>query len=290
MPRLRDAPAAREGEPAMLPLVEDSSRGPRMPFLIETALFVIPVLGVVWLLTRRRGRDAPGSPPLVAPHVTDPVVAAVVLLVVQPLLFWWMARGSGDGVGAPGWLAGAALVGSYLVAGGLACLIPLGGGWSGARSMTLWLPRRPVSREILLGLGIGLGLTVADVAFVPVLDALQLPERFGHQPAIQEQMADAPGMLPGLVLTAVLLAPIVEEFLFRGLALAAFEPRLGTPAAIWLSALLFALLHGEAYVPILVKGLVFAWIYARQRSLFIPVLAHAANNGQAVLLLLLAPS
>jgi hypothetical protein len=81
----------------------------------------------------------------------------------------------------------------------------------------------------------------------------------------------------------VILAPVVEEFLFRGAIQAAYE-RQGGARAVVVSSLLFIAIHQElaqsvALVPVaLALGFV-AW---RTRSVIPAVLIHLANNGQAL--------
>jgi membrane protease YdiL (CAAX protease family) len=89
------------------------------------------------------------------------------------------------------------------------------------------------------------------------------------------------------VLTMVVVAPIVEEVLFRGLAYGALEKRLGAGAAILGSSLLFALFHLQvlAFVPLFCLGLVLCWARWKCGSIALPILLHAFNNGLATFLL-----
>jgi membrane protease YdiL (CAAX protease family) len=92
---------------------------------------------------------------------------------------------------------------------------------------------------------------------------------------------------PAVWLAAVVLAPLGEEWLCRGVAWSAAR-RLAPPATTNLvTAIVFAFLHGLAgyllAVPHrLVAGLVFGWLRLRSRSLLPGVLAHALHNLVAV--------
>ena len=96
----------------------------------------------------------------------------------------------------------------------------------------------------------------------------------------------------------VLLAPFVEETLFRGYLFGNIR-EFSRPAAYAASSLLLALLHVWQFAAVnhswtyllqmlqyLVPGLVMAWTYERSGTLWGSVLLHAAVNGLAVAALL----
>ena len=87
-----------------------------------------------------------------------------------------------------------------------------------------------------------------------------------------------------LFLAAAILAPVIEEFAFRGRMLHALEHSLGVVAAIVLSTLAFSLLHGRIdAVHHLVFGLFAGWVVWRTGSIWTAVYMHAVNNGLAML-------
>ncbi len=88
----------------------------------------------------------------------------------------------------------------------------------------------------------------------------------------------------GLVL-AVVVAPLTEETLFRGIILRGLLARWKPWAAILMSAALFALMHfNPAQGPIAFGlGLVLGWVYVRTRSLGLCMLGHALNNASTFL-------
>lgn len=88
-----------------------------------------------------------------------------------------------------------------------------------------------------------------------------------------------------ILLLVVLLAPLVEELLFRGLLYTGLRSRTGPWHAAAVSAFVFAALHGSpARFPVL---FVFALAWARSRecchSLLAPTVAHACLNASLVL-------
>jgi uncharacterized protein len=91
----------------------------------------------------------------------------------------------------------------------------------------------------------------------------------------------------GLAVFAVLLAPVVEELVFRGLLLRALLRRMDVTGAVVVSSLAFALVHviGDpslgslAVVPgLLGIGMVAAVLAVRSGSLSQPILLHVGFN------------
>lgn len=74
-----------------------------------------------------------------------------------------------------------------------------------------------------------------------------------------------------------------EEFLFRGVLLGGLKARIGAPAAVIVSAVLFAVVHPLPGVPaILLLGLVFGAMTAVTRSLLPAAALHFLNNAVVV--------
>ncbi|MDQ6963708.1 MAG: CPBP family intramembrane metalloprotease [Mariprofundales bacterium] len=88
----------------------------------------------------------------------------------------------------------------------------------------------------------------------------------------------------GGVVLLLLLAPLVEELLFRALLYRMLEELVGRWLAIVGSALCFALAHGLLLSPQLAGGVLFAWLYMRSGNLWLPIILHAGANGALLLL------
>ncbi|MBR5102345.1 MAG: CPBP family intramembrane metalloprotease [Muribaculaceae bacterium] len=89
------------------------------------------------------------------------------------------------------------------------------------------------------------------------------------------------GMLLVIVLVVGLLTGLCEEFFFRGGILnIMLDSRLGRHAAVWIAALVFSALHMQffGFVPRLLLGAWFGYLFVWSRSLWLPVIAHALNN------------
>lgn len=136
----------------------------------------------------------------------------------------------------------------------------------------------------------GLAATAAAVVAILcaslVLDPLNiiLPEM---SPALKEALeALTKGPLwISLVCTAI-FAPFFEEWLCRGIILRGLLGKVKPVWAIFISSLVFALIHGNIWqgIPAFVIGCLFGWIYYRTGSLRLTMLMHCINNTLAVTL------
>ncbi|MCS6923782.1 MAG: CPBP family intramembrane metalloprotease, partial [Fimbriimonadales bacterium] len=144
-------------------------------------------------------------------------------------------------------------------------------------------------------LGIGLMGYAAYVPFLGVLLMLTLfvaPALPAEQTnPIGERITDSKTALEWLwTFTQVaVLAPIIEEFVFRGALFKVLWQRTGR---VWLSAFvsgyLFAVIHPQflgGIFPITILGTVLALVYAHTRSLLPCIIIHAINNGLITLML-----
>lgn len=82
------------------------------------------------------------------------------------------------------------------------------------------------------------------------------------------------------VIMASVLAPLVEETLFRGIIFGSLQTYFGKWTAAIISAILFSGLHLQAYgfFPRFVLGLVLAHLYETNRSLYPSMAFHSLNN------------
>jgi uncharacterized protein len=87
--------------------------------------------------------------------------------------------------------------------------------------------------------------------------------------------------------TVALIAPIVEEVLFRGLLQNALMKYMPPMAAIFCAALLFAAVHMQLYATpaLMILGAAFGYLYYRTGSLRTNIVLHVINNALALMLL-----
>ncbi len=119
-----------------------------------------------------------------------------------------------------------------------------------------------------------------EVAAHPVLEALQRSEWGGW------------GLI-ALAAGAVVVAPLFEELLFRGLILQTIlTTTRSTGAAIVVSGIGFGILHGERPAdvpPLIFLGVALGILRVRGRALLPCIVAHAAFNARTMLLACSAP-
>ena len=85
------------------------------------------------------------------------------------------------------------------------------------------------------------------------------------------------------VLSAVVLAPLIEELVFRGTLFRKWRVRWGASKAVLLSSVIFGVLHPQ-HVTAFLAGLTYALVYTRVRSLWAAVVLHALSNGMLLVL------
>lgn len=81
------------------------------------------------------------------------------------------------------------------------------------------------------------------------------------------------------------LPAIAEELMFRGGIQRAFTRMFGNPhVAIWTTAFIFSAIHVQffGFIPRLLLGALFGYIYVWTKSLWYPMFAHFLNNAYAV--------
>ncbi len=92
-------------------------------------------------------------------------------------------------------------------------------------------------------------------------------------------------------LSVVVAAPLLEEWLLRGVALKGMLERMAPWKAILWSAIMFGVIHGNPWqaIPAILLGALFGWVYYRTRSYWACVGMHALNNGTSFLLAAVFP-
>jgi membrane protease YdiL (CAAX protease family) len=164
----------------------------------------------------------------------------------------------------------------------------IGGGsfaWWGLRATGLrpfrGLTRRDV-RAILIGLAALFLVRVATgIALVLTAETKHVQSGFEH--------FDVTSKTPGItsisvalaVLSLVVIAPVVEEIVFRGLLFGALAARLGVLGSAVVTALLFGAVHGDMvlFPTLAAMGFVTALAYAATGNLWVAIALHAANNA-----------
>ena len=118
--------------------------------------------------------------------------------------------------------------------------------------------------------------------------------QIGIEPQGMKQVIDVVREPHELILSLLLLsvlAPIVEELVFRGLLYGWIAGRWGGTPALIVSSLAFAAAHWEPAHIILVLplGFLFGWLRRRTDSLLPSLFSHIVNNGFALLAAVFLP-
>jgi hypothetical protein len=83
------------------------------------------------------------------------------------------------------------------------------------------------------------------------------------------------------LIALIVVAPVVEELIFRGIIFQRWATKWGIAPALVVSSLLFGILHAN-FIGLFVFGLMMALLYVKTRTLIVPIACHALNNLAAV--------
>jgi membrane protease YdiL (CAAX protease family) len=210
---------------------------------------------------------APPPPPRAAPLLA-------LLLAILPLSL----------IGTASLLAGALVTQSALL------LVTLR--WarrSGFEPRRLLRLTRPPPSALWLGAGIGLAGILAG-AGLQSLTKTVLPPRLVEAFDVGRVLMKSGWSRVVLIAVASLLPAFCEELAFRGGLQSALVGRRSPARAVALSALVFAAFHLDPirFPGVLLLGVAFGWLAWRTGSIWPSMVAHAVNNGAAVLGLWLA--
>jgi len=229
-------------------------RLPARPAPNESPFVYDPLLWalVIFLLAML---NAPALDHILRDFGVDASNALYLLAVLLPLMFLASLRGEPDALGRIRWFEGAWWKQLGAALAGYAAYVPF--------------------------LGVLLMLTLLVAPALPAEQTNPIGARATEsQTALQWLW---------IFVQAAVLAPIIEEFVFRGVLFKVLWQRTGR---VWLSAFvsgyLFAVIHPQflgGIFPITVLGAVLAIVYAHTRSLLPCIIIHALNNGLITLML-----
>jgi membrane protease YdiL (CAAX protease family) len=142
-------------------------------------------------------------------------------------------------------------------------------------------------RALLLGvvvalifLPVGWGLQQASALVMTHLPFFKLQPEEQLPVRVLRVSMSWPGRIT-LGMAAILLAPLAEEILFRGIIYPAVKQAGYPHLALWGSVLLFAAVHMNAvtFLPLAVLALLLTALYERTDNLLAPIFAHALFNA-----------
>ncbi len=157
----------------------------------------------------------------------------------------------------------------------------------GVEASELWrwdglsLGARRLALGSAIGLGVGLALGLGGVGWTAALR--WIPEWGTQVRAASEHLAAHPAERIWMAVMAVGLAPLAEEYLFRGMLFRALDREWGGARAVLGSACFFAIYHPpQSWLPVVVVGAASALLFKRTQHLLPAVLLHAAYNAVIV--------
>ena len=138
-----------------------------------------------------------------------------------------------------------------------------------------------IALPIMRGLQLASGLLLQKLG-LPIEDELAVKMVAGSQAWVRAYLS----------FFAVVLAPMAEEFFFRGVLFSTAK-RYGWTKTGWIGvSFLFALVHAnlQAFLPLFLLALALTWLYEKTGGLLAPMLAHSLfNTANLILLCLQSP-
>lgn len=90
------------------------------------------------------------------------------------------------------------------------------------------------------------------------------------------------------LLTIAILPAVLEELFFRGcLQRSVSKLTNNSHAAIWITALIFSLLHFQltGFFPRIILGALLGYLYLWTKNIWVPIIVHAINNATVILVI-----
>lgn len=273
------APSAEERPALFAPIDEEAAAraqpADRRVLLASTLVDVALVLGLAFVAWRKGASPAPGIATLVG-------LGAMMVATTVALVLLRAALGLSFGVLLLARLAGSA--GLLVAALGLAAVTRgpphLGGTWGkplGTRTAVAFGVLYGVAGAVRIGILVALLSAWLHLPMQSASEAFQLDVRWG-----------APGVLI-FALTAMVIAPVGEEVLFRGVLLPWLARWMRPGVALSWSAVVFAaghLYYGIAAAVLFHYALVLGWARLRTGKLWAPIALHALLNTTTTIVLL----
>lgn len=130
-----------------------------------------------------------------------------------------------------------------------------------------------------------LTLSIIDLVMVFSICAVVISIIYKINPEIVDSMLSEPVEKSSFISTiflftfTVILAPIVEEIVFRGILLRRISFKLGIRKGIILSSIVFAILHpGLGHIFSFIAGVIFSLIYLKYNNILINTITHMSYN------------
>jgi membrane protease YdiL (CAAX protease family) len=261
---------------------------PLMPRLLAAGVLTASGLAVIPLALHVLRRAAPEPEPGLdpagrAPWTPTELVLVVVLVIASGFVFHLALPGDEAAALLLGFLAAAASL-----AAGVAGAAAMARRAGVAPTEALGLETRGLARAAGAGLlcyalflpallGVALGWTA-------LLESAGVEELV--QPVVSTMRELSVGDRPWALLFGILIGPLFEELLFRGVLQRTLARHLAAWAAVGITSACFAALHGAAaFLPVFALSLILGGIAHKTRRVLAAWLVHAAFNAQTFVFL-----
>jgi membrane protease YdiL (CAAX protease family) len=109
--------------------------------------------------------------------------------------------------------------------------------------------------------------------------------------ALLQALGEEPskGVRAAIAVSAIILAPLFEEFFFRGMLQRALRMVLGNAwSAILIASIMFTAVHGAIWMvpPIFALSLCLGYLYERTKNLWVTIIVHALFNASSIVVFL----
>ena len=222
----------------------------------------------------------------------------MALLTAIAMILWAVVSGGSHSTASLKWLQFMQTIATFLLPSILGAWI-----WSEDHKPFTWLRLTQTTHwsHYLLAVGIMLCAVPGINLLADLNSRIVLPESLGFIEQILKQQEEAAAVLTERFLQAdnigvlllniglmALLPALAEEVSFRGTLqqiLAQGKLKGQIHIAIWATAFIFSAIHMQFYgfVPRMLMGAMFGYIFVWTGTLWVPILMHFTNNGLAVM-------
>jgi membrane protease YdiL (CAAX protease family) len=179
---------------------------------------------------------------------------------------------------------------TLVVEGALALVVILLLPWVSRFSLSELGYRVPEARDVLVAFLGSLVMALIANGGASLIQALLHTSQDQQAVAMLRQLHD-PRLLVAFAVFACVLAPLMEETIFRVFLFNATRRYWGFWAGAIISGICFGLAHGDpvAALPLALGGIVLAFVYYRTQNAFASMLTHGLFNAYTILALIVAP-
>ena len=227
-----------------------------------------------------RGHPPRPQVPWTLRHVVISLVVVAVIVGAAITAF----RSSGEFVDIDGWgdyvvflVAAILLHGLMLLTVWFFAVRPRDGRWAllGFRRV------KPISTTIIVVFGVAIAQT-AVIGYTLLVQQLGID--FLIPSDLTPEWADEPGFFAIMAISAVIVAPLVEEIFFRGFMYQAMRRTMAILPAALLTSLVFGIAHIDPaiIIPIALVGMILLGIYRWTGNLWSSIITHAGFNAVTV--------